>query len=922
MRKHFVLFFSILFSLKIFALEAGSIRIYDLRCNNMINPLGIERVSLSWKIKSEYHGTSQSAWQIEIADSKQALDNGSSNIWNSGKVKDDRMFDICPRADLFKSSESYWWRVRIWNENDEVTNWSQSATFSMGLLSSEDWNAEWITFPGEIEGLPYMRKVFRLSSTGDGKKLVRALAYVSGLGNNDFYVNGSLVDSTRVLDPAQTNYEHYALYSTYDITDFLQENSNSLGVMLSNGWFNQDMALGKSVYGRPMLKLQVNLKYDDGTVEKWVTDETWECKQSPLLSANIYKGEIFDARLKLSNWCLPNVKTDGWIPVIVAKDGIPPRLFSQQIPPIRMQGIYKAKKMWKYCAGKWIYDFGVNSTGNIRLKVDLPRGTQVTVTMSEELLETGGLDYRSSGIRVSPIQTETYICSGKGSEIWIPRNAYHGFRYAELSFSDTRIKPETDWLEKIEYNTDLEQTGTFLCDNEQLNTLHEMALRTFISNMQGVPIDCPHREKCGWLGDVHAYIKMCLLNYDMNNFLVKYMDDIQSGGACENPKTLHHLHLNKKFYYVKKEAGIPYMIAPGKRQCGVASPDWGTALIQIPWYLYVYTGNRDVLARYYDFMKQWTDYVSGMAIKNIVYQGLGDWCGMRGTTPSNSTPVEFTSSAFHYLDLCIMSEAAKILGKKNDAKKYKALSKKVKDAIINRFYHPLLYTFGTQTADAMALDLGILPDGDESKVASSLMEQIKKTDNFFRVGIFGIGRIGSVMSRNGLEKEVYNIFTKKGNDSFAWMWEKAGATTLWEILPVSDEALKVTDWRSHSHPMQGGYDAWFYEDLGGIRPCVEAPGFKTVLLSPTFNVELNYVKAEVMSRYGKIKSEWKKKDKTVIWNVSIPVGSTAIVPENLVVIKSVNGKNYSGIFGLKMMDDSKTYYNIPSGNYEIEVIIK
>lgn len=922
MKKIVILLLSILLSVKLTGLYAsvGGISVFDLRCNNMTSPLGVENVSLGWKIKSGENGTIQTAWQVEIADSKQSLEEGKANVWNSGKVKSSQMFDICPDADLFESAGSYWWRVRVWNENDEATEWSSVSDFTVGLLNPEDWKAKWITYSDDIDGtLPYMRKVFRIT---EGRTIERAIAYVSGLGNSDFYVNASLADSTRVLDPAQTNYEHYALYSTYDITRLLNDGSNCLGVMLSNGWFNQDMALGKSVYGRPMLKLQVNLKYDDGTTDQWITDETWEYQGGPLCQANIYKGEIYDSRKAILGWSTPDLDSKGWKKAVVATKNMPPKLFSQQIPPIRMKDVFRAEKFWKFCAGKWIYDFGVNSTGNIRLNVNLPRGTQVTVTMSEELLETGGLDYRSSGIKVSPIQTETYICSGNGNEVWTPRNAYHGFRYAEVSFSDTRIKPELDWLEKIEYHTDLELTGQFECDNDQLNLLHELSVRTFISNMQGVPIDCPHREKCGWLGDVHAYIKMCLLNYDMNNFLIKYMDDIQSGGADENPKTLHHLHLNKKFYYVKKQAGIPYMIAPGKRHCGVASPDWGTALVQIPWYLYVYTGNQQVLTRYYDFMKQWTDYVSSMAVNNIVYQGLGDWCPMRGTTPANSTPVEFTSSAFHYLDLCIMTETARILGKRSDMKRYDSLAGKVRNAMIAKFYHPLLFTFGTQTADAMALDFGLCPKGDEQKVASSLMEQIKKTDNFFRVGIFGIGRIGSVMSRNGLEKEAYNIFTKKGDNSFAWMWEKAGATTLWEILPVSDEALKVTDWRSHSHPMQGGYDAWFYEDLAGIRPCAQYPGFKTILLSPTFNVDLNYVKAEVTSRYGKIKSEWKKDNKIVIWNVSVPVGSTAIIPEHLVDIKSVNGKDNSDSFVLETMDDNKTYYTIPSGNYEIEMIIK
>ncbi len=891
--------------------------IHDLRCNNMENPLGVEKVLLSWKIYPTRQGLSQSAWQVQIADSETELARGVV-LWDSGKVNGGQMFDVRPDCSLFKSSGTYWWRVRIWDEVGVQSGWSPAASFSMGLLNESDWTAQWISWQDtDRSGLPYLRKVFDTK----GKKVTKALAYVCGLGNSDFFVNGVMADSSRVLDPAQTNYEQYALYSTYDISPLLNEGENCIGVMLSNGWFNQDMVFTSiGVYGKPMLKLQVNLTYEDGTQEKWLSDTSWLWHHGPLVSANIYRGEIYDARMSIPDWCSPSSTEEGWRPVIAATENTSPSLRSQLIPPIRMQDTIPAESITRIASGRWIYDFGANSTGNIRLKVSLPKGTVVTVTMSEEMFPDGALDYRSTGTSVTPVQTETYICSGDGEEIWMPRNAYHGFRYAELSCSDPSANAQTSWLEKITCHTELEQTGRFECDNEQLNRLHELAVRTFTSNMQGVPIDCPHREKCGWLGDVHAYLKMCLLNYNADNFLLKYMEDIRSGGALVEENTLHHLHANKIFYHTRKEAGIPYMIAPGLRRCGVASPDWGTALVQIPWSLYLYYGDTGALEEYYDYMKQWTDYISSLAIDNIVYQGLGDWCPMRGAAKSNNTPVEFSSSAFHYLDLCIMSKSAKVLGKKKDEKHYAELAEKVKEAIQTKFYHPLLHTFGTQTADAMALDIGLCPEGEEKSVAAHLMYQIGRTDNFFRVGIFGLSRIGSALSRNGHSKEAFELFTKKGPNSFAWMWEKAGATSLWETLPVNDESIEAGKKASHSHPMQGGYDSWFYEDLAGIRPWENEPGFKTVLLQPCFDVDLNHVCGEVNSRYGLICSEWSKNGSKINWNVEIPVGSTGLIAVRKGTTLTIDGA--APVPSAPQQEAAETdWYTISSGPHSISLCL-
>ena len=882
----------------------------NIRCCMLENPVGVEIPTFSWQYELSKQPVHQTAWEIQIASQRTILLKGKADIWESGKIDSDKMFDIIPENVKFKDAQTYWWRVRVW-DGSKVSSWSEPNNFTMGLLSKDSWKAKWITADWRKgHRLPYFRNEFKVKDN-----IEKAVVFFSGLGSGDLYINGCLADSTRILDPAQTNYEHYALYGTYDVTKMLNSGVNCIGVMLNDGWFNQDEAFQKFVYGDPMLILQMHVFYKDGSSDIVVSDENWMWADGPVVSANIYRGEAYDARYKIKDWSLPGLDLNKWKKSLLAKKAVPPVLKSTMAPAIRLHNVVSATKMWKTTTG-WVYDFGVNNAYVPRLNINLPSGIKITLRSGEELNDDGTIDFRSSGIRVVPVQTDSYTTDSSGNQTWTARNTYHGFRYVEMTISDPTVKPEIDWLQAVEVHTALTGTGTFECSNQQINKLHELALRTFYANQQGVPVDCPHREKCGWLGDVHAYIKMALYNSDINNYLDKYMEDIYSGALRAEKRTLHHLHKNARFYQAPKASGIPYMIAPGKRLCGVASPDWGTALVQIPWHLYLYNGNTLVLEKYYDFMKQWTDYVSNeLAIDNIVYHGLGDWCPPFDKAGID-TPLEFTSSAFHYYDLYIMEKVSALFNKSDDNKYYSQKKNEVKNAIISKFYNPLIKSFGSQTADAMALDLGIYPDGDSKKIAESLVLSIKTKDNFFYTGIFGLCRIGSALSRNGQAIAAWNAFTKTGNNSFAYMWDEAGATTLWEILPICKENEHLLEWRSHSHPMQGGFDAWFYEDLAGIRPCESDPGFKTVLFEPLWDVNLDWVKAKTETRYGSVKSDWKKDGKQILWEISVPNGATGLVavPDGKNMYFD-NGK----LFDVKpeLTKEGKRYFRLQSGNYKL-----
>lgn len=904
--------------------------VQELQCSNMENPEGIDAPLLSWKIKSSAPGMFQTAWEIEIASSRRLLERGAADIWKSGKQLSSDQFGIQP-ATNFTEGSSYFWRVRIWDNKDQTSHWSETASFSVGLLKEESWKAKWITYPNAGErALPYFRKNFL---SDQGKRVEKALVYFCGLGAGELYINGQSVDPTRFLDPAQTNYEQYALYSTFDVTNLIKKGENTVGVMLGDGWFSQNDAWGGAdfSYGDPMFRLQLNISYTDGTYKQVDSDEEWEWTEGPIRKSNIYLGESYDANYEINNWNMPGSSSDGWEKARLATANTPPRLVPQMIPPIRKKETLSAKKIWQDSLGNWIYDFGVNVAGVPLLNVKQPKGTKVTIRFAEGIDPSNGLDFQSTGwIHHGAIFQDQYICKGEGVESWSPRFTYHGYRYAELS--GITEKPDLETLKLIVVHSDVSNTGKFACADEQINKLHELAIRTVKGNLHGIPTDCPIREKCGWLGDVHAYVKMANVNFQLENFWHKYLEDIRSGASREEKNTLFHERYNNTFYFTDKAAGIPYMIAPGKRLCGVASPDWGTVQVQLPWWIYVYYGNEQLLSDFYPQMKQWTLYVNSLAkdeerkkqydmeTNSIVYQGLGDWAPPKYES-GKKTPVEFTSTAFHYLDAKIMKEVAAILGKEDDEALFSRLKEEIATELISVMYDPVNKTFGSQTADAMALDLGFVPDGDEQAVSSSIVENMHTySEGFMNCGIFGLSRIGSMLARNGKVEAAWQMFTKKGEHSFEWMWSAGDATTLWEILPINEITREGALSASYNHPMQAGFDITFFEDIAGIAPDPSGFGFKVIRFEPLFCDYLPWAKAQIETPYGVVLSNWEKEDGALNWEITIPPNSSGLVIPPHGGKCTVNGEEIELCTFLKTKKTgNKNRYMFPSGSYQLTI---
>lgn len=825
-------------------------------------------LSFSWKGDTILTNGEQTAYQILLY--KESTGSGKDSItWNSQKVQSKKQSFIPFQGPSLEPGVSYYSKVRIWDQADNPSNWSSPKKMVAPLHYPRDWKAEWITYKYSPETpLPIFRKEFPLKL---GEEIESARFQIAAPGFYETQFNSSKVGEN-VLDPAQTNFEDYTFYSTYDIPKDQLKSNNVLEIYLGNGWYNQNIVWDDSmIYGQPVFIAQLEIRYISGRKQTISTDTSWLWTPGPITFTNIYAGETYDARLELDQIDEPT--GNQWKKALLAQEH-PTKLLQQFAEPIKVMDSLMPKEIKSLEGGKYIFDFGQNFAGWAKLQIEGEKGQEIVIRFAEELTDSGQLDLRSTGVFATKVeQTERYILKGKGREVWQPKFTYHGFRYAEVS---GLIKPpEKDLLTGMVVYSSMEKLSNLVTSEPHISKLDEMALWTLKSNLQGIPTDCPHREKCGWTGDAHAIAESVLYNFDAYNFLIKYVLDMRSSGRKEKKE----LHFGSNFYdrsIREKPKGITTMIAPGKRTSGIATPDWGTAIVQLPWYLYVFYGDQSILHEFYGDMENWINYVHSKQKGGIIPEGLGDWCPPGGNK-NIDCPVALSSTAFHILDVSIMKKTSKILGFLKDEKKYERMEIELIKSFNENFLDRKNRTYGSQTGNVLALDMGIVPNEIEKDVAEAIIKDINENyDHFLNTGIFGLSRVFEVLSENGFENEVYELITKKGNNSFEAMWKYHNATTFWEVLPTSildTEAQNLLMEQSHNHSMQAGFTSWFFSGIGGIRPLPEKPGFKRIIFQPYLTRHIESFSASFSSPYGEIKSDWDNKNNEFNWFVEIPMGS-------------------------------------------------
>ena len=909
------------------------------------NPTDVENKQphFSWVINSEDFNKSQSAYHILVASSKGKLNDNDADIWNSDKVASTKSTFVKYQGKALEAMQRYFWKVKIWDDKGLSSKWSDVQEFTMGLMHSKNWaNSKWITLHNDTRTSEhrfrgYKRGNMKKAMPVDGfaasyfrneidinKKIKNAQAYICGLGYYELYLNGVKVGD-HVLDPAPSNYDKQAYYVKYDLTKEVEEGKNAFGIILGNGFYGQNISWNRDPeshkkgvsYGPPTVKLLVKVNYTDGTSKDFYTDENWKETTGPIVFNNIYGGDTYDARYELGTWTKVGYDDTKWGNAKVTRPKVK-KISASQIPPIKKLQEFEPQRVFKGTDGNWIVDFGQNIAGWVKINVQEKEGQLIEIVTTEALLTNGKDIFKGStggGANGMP-QIYKYICKGNALESWEPKFSYHGFRYAKIK--GVSRKPDANMIKAILVATDIQETGSFTSSDELLNKMHAISKWTIVDNIHGIPEDCPHREKCGWLGDAHAFCEYALYNYDMYDFYKKYMEDIKT----QMRPTKGHNNPEIKFQ-------VPTMIAPGKRTSTYAKIDWGVATIYLPWYNYKFYGDDAIIKEYYEEMKGLTKFYLNFKGENgIMQDGMGDWCPPLWDRRKNPSAMEcdpiISANAYFYDVLNVMEKFAKM----NNDVAFQHQMKTEKEALLKAFNKQFLVPipstnykwYQSQTATVQALQFKMVPENEIENVVNGLAHDIVTVKGgHHSTGIHGNRYIYTVLTENGKGDLAYQILTTPEFPSQAYVMN-AGFTTWPERQFIWEEMEGPTN--SLNHPMHSGFATYFYESLGGIKPSDGTPGFKEFTVNPEFPKTITSTSVVVPSLYGIIKNDWSFKENILSMNLKVPFNTKAkilLTNQEMNSLK-INGKPIEAFKKQHKIELEENAVFIESGNYQIQYL--
>jgi alpha-L-rhamnosidase len=886
-----------------------------LTCEYLENPsvVDVENPRLAWVniARDGERGQKQTAYQIRVASSNKKLTH--PDLWESDKVESEQSFRVAYQGIPLASRQECWWQVRTWDRDGNVSPWSEPGFWRMGLLKESDWQAQWIGAPWQGEEplpkppggpdamptempppAPVFRKEFEIN-----KKVKNAVAYVTGLGYFELYLNGKKVGND-LLVPNQTNYgkrpglineyipveDHFrgyrVMYLAYDIKEQLQRGINAIGSILGNGFYNAPKYWTRS-YGSPRFLCQIHIEYADGTKDAVVSNTSWKASKSAIISDLVYHGEHYDARKEQPGWCTPGYDDAAWEPAVVRKapEG---RLVAHTARPDKVTKRLTPKEIRKLPNGNYCVDFGVEISGRLKLNnVKGSSGHKIAIRYNSN-------EYSGDN---------TYIFRGDGPENYAARFNWFVFSSVEISNWPGELKPEHLTAEAV--NTCIEETAHFETSNGLLNEINRIWKRSQLDNMHGgIASDCPHRERSPYTGDGQVACVTVMHNFDARNFYHKWIRDIYE---AQHPET----------GYVPN--GAPWQ--PG---CG-GGVGWGAAICIMPWEFYIHYGARDILTDNYEgmkgyirYMETWVDdrgimfaQATGHDGKPLRWFNLGEWC-----TPGEQVPEEMVHTYFFWRCCDIAAKTANMLGKKEEASTYATLAEKTRMAFMKNFYDEKNGSYGNHGGNLFALKMGV-PEERYEKVISALKNDIQAADGHLDTGIFGTQLFFEVLAENGMQKEAYEAMNKRTQPGYGH-WIELGSTTTRERWDQEG---------SHNHPMFGGGLVWFYRKLAGMQADPEEPGYRHILFSPQPVNELDFVTYSNLTPYGQAGIKWENHNNRFRMHITVPVGSHATiripadqpnqVQENNIPAEANKEVSFVG------MEKGYAVFKVGSGVYNFEV---
>jgi alpha-L-rhamnosidase len=883
----------------------------ELTCEYLSNPpvVDVAKPRLSWinLATPGERGQCQTAWQIRVARAPDKLER--PDLWDSHKVVSNQSTRVPYGGVPLRSRDECWWQVRVWDRDGRASPWSKPARWRMGLLDPSDWQATWIGAPWQGEKAlpkpkggpdarptvlpppaPLLRKQFSVD-----KEVTRAVAFVTGLGYFQLYVNGQKVGDDELV-PNQTNYgkrpqltealialednfrDYKVMYLAYDIKEYLQPGQNVVGGILGNGFYNAPKFWTAS-YGSPRFLGQIHLTYSDGTEEVIVSDATWKASKSAILMDLVYHGEHYDARLEQPGWCTPGWDDSDW-PNAAIRHAPYGRLVAHTAEPDRVTRRIAPVSIEKTGEGAYRVDFGVEISGRLRLNdVQGPAGHKVEFKYLSNLY---------SG-------DNSYTFRGDGPESYAAR--FNWFVFSAVEISNWPGDLTADQLTAEAVNTQIEQTAVFETSNPLFGQINEIWRRSQLDNMHGgIASDCPHRERSGYTGDGQVACVTVMHNYDARAFYRKWIGDM--------------------FDAQNAETGYVPNGAPWQPGCG-GGVAWGAAICIMPWEFYLHYGDLDILADtfeamqgYIRYMQTWVDddgimfsQVLGKDGKPLKWWNLGEWCA-----PHELPPDAMVHTFYFWRCADLAARSARALGKEDEAERYADLAEATRQAFRKRFYDSENATYGKAGGNVFALKMGV-PDDQYSAVVAALKEDIRANGGHLDTGIFGTQFFFEVLAEHGMQDLAYEAMNKRTWPSYGY-WLEQGSTTTREHW---DER------GSHNHPMFGGGLVWFYRKLAGMNADASRPGYRHIVFRPQPVSQIEHVSYSNRTPLGEAGISWRQGAGQFHMTINVPVGSTATVYVPAANSQAVteSGTAAGDADGVRYMhrDDGYAVFTVDSGEY-------
>ncbi len=824
-----------------------------LTCEYLEQPLGVQNEfpRFSWKVVGVLEASKQVSARVVVWD-------GGELMWDSGRMETARNTAVQYEGKSLKSRRRYQWDVEVEVEPGEGLL-KASSFFETGLFKGEDWHGEWIAPAEERRGeVPLIRKVFDIAELPEVSRL-----YVCGLGYCETTINGKRIGDSR-LDPGWTDYNKTVLYRVYDVGSYLKKGKNVICFELGEGWHGLEhnffvTTIGKLPSWNSRPRLLCNLYLDEKCIAT-KGDADWKYSWGPIVENNIYDGEVYDGRREKKGWMTAEYYEDTdcgeWKAAIcaVAPTG---RLQSQLMPPIKE--ICRRKPAYMEYIGEdedysMVIDYGQNMTGWVELVASGRPGAKIIVRYAEILNHDGTVNQRN--LR-SAKSREEYIIGEEGSHRYRPQFTYHGFRYVSVEMEPGTFIYSAD---AVQVSTAIRKITDFDCSDEYVKRIYETVMRTEENNIHSVPTDCPQRdERLGWVNDMTVRHENAIYNYDMVLVYEKWMRDLQDAQA-ENgaiPDT------------------APYFFG-GRPGSHITS-----AFVLIPWCLYGFTNDKQMLERYFNDMKRYVNFKLGERTEEGILPEcyFGEWVppmteavwGWGENAVPKDIPQQLITTCYLYYDCLIMKKISETLGKTEEAHHFEVICKEIAEAVNRKYYRPEgYYEPGTQGANIMPLFLDIVPDGGRNKVLQHLMRDIAENRNMhLATGNQMTKIVYDVLVKEGMADFALELTTQKTYPSIGYMLEQ-GATTIWERW----ENLTINHMNSHDHPMLGAFSVWLLKGLAGLR--LVHGNTQQYVIHPIIPQKLNYVRMERELAGGICRISWEKTENNgvkvelkVPWNTTV-----------------------------------------------------